>query len=53
MRQRVKRIKIARKKINRRKGTERQKLAEKQSRQLARTRTESKDYSAETKRAEG
>lgn len=53
MRQRVKRIKIAKKKINRRKGTERQKLAEKQGRQLARTRTESKDYSAETKRAEG
>jgi len=40
MRQRAKRIMIARKKINRRKGTERQKLAEKQSLQLARTRTE-------------
>jgi hypothetical protein len=53
MRQRPKRIMIARKKINRRKGTERQKLAEKQGLQLARTRTESKDYSAEKKMAGG
>ena len=52
MRQRRKRIMIARKKIKRRKGAERQKLAEKQGVQLARTRTESKDHSAE-KRGQG
>ena len=43
MRQRVKRAMIARKKRTGRKGTERQKLSEKQDQQLARIRTESKD----------
>jgi hypothetical protein len=43
---------IARKKIKHRKGTERQKLVEKQGLQLARIRTESKNYSAE-KRGRG
>ncbi len=40
MRQRVQRIMKARKKVNSRKGAERQKRAEKQSLQLAKTRTE-------------
>jgi len=43
MRQRVQRTMKARKKRAGRKGTERQKLSEKQDRQLARIRTESKD----------
>ena len=43
MRQRVQRIMKARKKRAGRKGTERQKLSEKQGQQLARIGTESKD----------
>ena len=42
MRQRAQRTMIARKKINHRKATERQKLSEKQDQQMARIRTESK-----------
>ena len=51
MRQRAQRTMKARKKISHRKGTERQKLSEKQDQQMARIRTESKDYLAEKKRA--
>jgi hypothetical protein len=46
MRQRVQRIMKARKKRSSRKGTERQKLSEKQDQQLTRLGTESKDNSA-------
>ncbi len=47
MRQRVQRIMKARKKRTSRKGTERQKLSEKQDQQMAGIRTESKDHLAE------
>ena len=52
MRRGTKKMMIAKKKIRHRKKTERQKLAEKQSLQLAKTRTESKDTSAD-KRGRG
>ena len=51
MRQRVQRIMKARKKRNGRKGTERQKLSEKQDQQVARIGAEYRDSLAEKKRA--